>query len=344
MKHLLHTRAYVTPRRVSDEDLANRWLLLIHQLPPKPSLPAGASLAPAPGPRGRSRSRTPSTCSRTPRRARGLRVGAARDRRRTAARRRSARRASSTGCATTRCEALFKPRARRTTARSTDGGAGAASSVRSRDGRKQRPATTDRRRRGAPPEPPRRRRRRIDFFGAPGREAARGTRSRRARTGPGRAWPASAAPVDPTDLRGRTWVTRKGIHIDRIASAWLVRRFIDPTGALQVRPGARATARSPASSASTCSTPSSPTTATSAPSRCCSRDFGLDDRGAAARSPRSSTTSTSRTRSSIAGDRGHRPPDRRPLPWPTRDDEARLARGGARLRRPLRLLPEEERS
>ena len=29
-------------------------------------------------------------------------------------------------------------------------------------------------------------------------------------------------------LQGRTWVTRKGIHIDRIASAWLIRRFIDP--------------------------------------------------------------------------------------------------------------------
>jgi hypothetical protein len=26
---------------------------------------------------------------------------------------------------------------------------------------------------------------------------------------------------------GRTWVTRKGVHIDRIASAWLIRRFID---------------------------------------------------------------------------------------------------------------------
>jgi len=26
---------------------------------------------------------------------------------------------------------------------------------------------------------------------------------------------------------GRTWVTRKGIHVDRIASAWLVKRFID---------------------------------------------------------------------------------------------------------------------
>lgn len=27
---------------------------------------------------------------------------------------------------------------------------------------------------------------------------------------------------------GRTWVTRKGVHVDRIASAWLIRRFIDP--------------------------------------------------------------------------------------------------------------------
>ena len=26
---------------------------------------------------------------------------------------------------------------------------------------------------------------------------------------------------------GRTWVTRTGVHVDRIASAWLIRRFID---------------------------------------------------------------------------------------------------------------------
>jgi hypothetical protein len=26
----------------------------------------------------------------------------------------------------------------------------------------------------------------------------------------------------------RIWVTRRGIHIDRIASAWLIRRFVDP--------------------------------------------------------------------------------------------------------------------
>ena len=28
--------------------------------------------------------------------------------------------------------------------------------------------------------------------------------------------------------RGRTWVTRPDVHVDRIASAWLIRRFIDP--------------------------------------------------------------------------------------------------------------------
>jgi hypothetical protein len=27
---------------------------------------------------------------------------------------------------------------------------------------------------------------------------------------------------------GRTWVTRQGVFVDRIASAWLIRRFIDP--------------------------------------------------------------------------------------------------------------------
>ena len=26
---------------------------------------------------------------------------------------------------------------------------------------------------------------------------------------------------------GRTWVTRSGVHVDRIASAWLIQRFID---------------------------------------------------------------------------------------------------------------------
>ena len=32
--------------------------------------------------------------------------------------------------------------------------------------------------------------------------------------------------------RGRVWVTRRGVHVDRMASAWLIRRFIDPEARL----------------------------------------------------------------------------------------------------------------
>jgi hypothetical protein len=35
-------------------------------------------------------------------------------------------------------------------------------------------------------------------------------------------------PLTPDRVEpGRTWVTREGVHVDRIASAWLIRRFID---------------------------------------------------------------------------------------------------------------------
>lgn len=42
-----------------------------------------------------------------------------------------------------------------------------------------------------------------------------------------------AEPVPPKryrkeQFRNKTWTTRKNIHIDRICSAWLIRRFIDP--------------------------------------------------------------------------------------------------------------------
>src|SRR4029077_2099701 len=33
--------------------------------------------------------------------------------------------------------------------------------------------------------------------------------------------------------RAATWVTRTGVHVDRIASAWLIRRFIDPEARLK---------------------------------------------------------------------------------------------------------------
>lgn len=69
----------------------------------------------------------------------------------------------------------------------------------------------------------------IDFFGAPGRETAEALVAKlEARL----CSPKEAASPDagnrPHAVRGATWVTRKGIHVDRMASGWLIRRFIDP--------------------------------------------------------------------------------------------------------------------
>ena len=70
----------------------------------------------------------------------------------------------------------------------------------------------------------------IDFFGAPGREAAEGlvsgveARMHEKRSGK---QTASSAVTRREDFQGKVWVTRKGIHVDRMASAWFVRRFID---------------------------------------------------------------------------------------------------------------------
>ncbi len=68
----------------------------------------------------------------------------------------------------------------------------------------------------------------LDHFGAPGRRAAEVAlnRARDRHKPPGRPRAAAARPSRP--VRGRTWVTRSGVHVDRIASAWLIRRFIDP--------------------------------------------------------------------------------------------------------------------
>jgi hypothetical protein len=69
----------------------------------------------------------------------------------------------------------------------------------------------------------------IDFFDAPGGaevrrlEEAIAMRTRRPEA-PRREEPAT---MDLTKLRGRRWVTRPRPHIDRIASAWLIKRFID---------------------------------------------------------------------------------------------------------------------
>jgi hypothetical protein len=66
---------------------------------------------------------------------------------------------------------------------------------------------------------------RIDFFDAPGREELEVLMETIDRT----LHPAQA-PASGTleSLRGRTWMTRAGVKVDRISSAWLIRRFIDP--------------------------------------------------------------------------------------------------------------------
>jgi hypothetical protein len=70
----------------------------------------------------------------------------------------------------------------------------------------------------------------IDFFGAPGREVAEGAVSgMEVRMKPiDESREQGKPPLGREEYRGRTWVTRTGIKVDRMASAWLIRRFIDP--------------------------------------------------------------------------------------------------------------------
>ena len=74
----------------------------------------------------------------------------------------------------------------------------------------------------------------IDFFGANGRETVDGlltgletklTEGTAVETSENGAAHQTAALAQ---LKDRTWVTRAGVHVDRIACAWLIRRFIDP--------------------------------------------------------------------------------------------------------------------
>lgn len=71
----------------------------------------------------------------------------------------------------------------------------------------------------------------IDFFNAPlGKEAnklllhcTKTLKAKRQRLHPG-----ALPPLRKEDFRGKKWVTRKRPHVDRLATAWLIRRFIDP--------------------------------------------------------------------------------------------------------------------
>jgi hypothetical protein len=78
----------------------------------------------------------------------------------------------------------------------------------------------------------------IDFFGASGRDAVEGLLAG-IESSLRPAQPASESRATaPGEMRGRTWVTRTGVHVDRIASAWLIQRFIDPEARFKFVPGA----------------------------------------------------------------------------------------------------------
>ena len=73
----------------------------------------------------------------------------------------------------------------------------------------------------------------IDFFDAPGGAEVRrleeviAMRTRRPESARRATVPAPT--LDLSTLRGRRWVTRPRPHVDRVASAWLIKRFIDPS-------------------------------------------------------------------------------------------------------------------
>lgn len=71
----------------------------------------------------------------------------------------------------------------------------------------------------------------IDFFGADGRDAVEGLLrgiERRLDEAAGTGGREDAMAGEQEKPVGRTWVTRRGVQADRIASAWLILRFIDP--------------------------------------------------------------------------------------------------------------------
>lgn len=84
----------------------------------------------------------------------------------------------------------------------------------------------------------------LDFFDAPGREATAGLLQALEARVQSADTPTKRVLIDPTELCGRTWVTRRGIHVDRMASGWLIKRFIDSAARFkyvatrEYRPGA----------------------------------------------------------------------------------------------------------
>ncbi|MER9125069.1 chromate resistance protein [Mesorhizobium sp. M0959] len=79
----------------------------------------------------------------------------------------------------------------------------------------------------------------IDFFGATGRLAVEALLAElETHLVEDRPMTEESKATEPiTDLKGRIWVTRRDVHVDRMACSWLIRRFIDPDAVIRFVPG-----------------------------------------------------------------------------------------------------------
>jgi len=82
---------------------------------------------------------------------------------------------------------------------------------------------------------------RVDYFGSAARETANDAVDALQATAQPSMKDASSEAVAPEALpkRGSTWVTRADVFVDRLASAWLIRRFIDPRARFKFVSGVR---------------------------------------------------------------------------------------------------------
>jgi len=74
---------------------------------------------------------------------------------------------------------------------------------------------------------------RLDFFAASGRRPAEALLAQLDHSAIVREEAAKTASPPLRDMTGKIWVTRQDIHVDRIACAWLIKRFVDPKGSLK---------------------------------------------------------------------------------------------------------------
>jgi len=75
----------------------------------------------------------------------------------------------------------------------------------------------------------------VDFFDSPLQKRA-GELLARADAARVKTRTSETAKIDPQDYKGRVWVTRPRPGVDRSASAWLIRRFIDSKGRFAFAP------------------------------------------------------------------------------------------------------------